>query len=245
MKGLRRALVAVISAGAILLQTMPVTAMVPVETTEGNWESQVAESYIDKEEKPSPIIGEDISKREENVKYYRHEDGTYTAAVYSEPVHYQEDGEWRDIDNTLELKSGEDGKAYYTNRENAFEVRMPQNADGETPVQVEANGYSLSWTLEEQKASQASVSVPVKAAKAQARQLEAMTEDERIRVRNEEMTVLESMHTAVTYEEAVGSVDIRYDLKGTQLKESLILSGVPEQESYSYILNSGDLNAQL
>ena len=72
-----------------------------------------------------------------------------------------------------------------------------------------------------------------------------MTEDERIRVRNEEMTVLESMHTAVTYEEAVGSVDIRYDLKGTQLKESLILSGVPEQESYSYILNSGDLNAQL
>ena len=46
MKGLRRALVAVISAGAILLQTMPVTAMVPVETTEGNWESQVAESYI-------------------------------------------------------------------------------------------------------------------------------------------------------------------------------------------------------
>ena len=63
MKGLRRALVAVISAGAILLQTMPVTAMVPVETTEGNWESQVAESYIDKEEKPSPISVEDISKR--------------------------------------------------------------------------------------------------------------------------------------------------------------------------------------
>jgi hypothetical protein len=37
---------------------------------------------------PTPIVGEGESLREESVKYFRHLDGTFTAATYAEPVHY-------------------------------------------------------------------------------------------------------------------------------------------------------------
>lgn len=40
--------------------------------------------------------------REENVKHFRLEDGTYVAAQYDVPVHYlDENGNWQDINNSL------------------------------------------------------------------------------------------------------------------------------------------------
>lgn len=47
------------------------------------------------------ILGEVEEKRESNVKHFLKENGTYEAVVYSQPVHYLEDGKWKDIDNTL------------------------------------------------------------------------------------------------------------------------------------------------
>lgn len=44
------------------------------------------------------------------VKHFRRSDGSYVAAIYSEPVHYEKDGKLLDIDNTLVEKDG-----YYTN----------------------------------------------------------------------------------------------------------------------------------
>ena len=51
------------------------------------------------------ILDEDISKREENVKYYNMSDGTCRAMYFDEPVHYfnESEGRFRGIDNTLEL----------------------------------------------------------------------------------------------------------------------------------------------
>lgn len=35
------------------------------------------------------IVEEDISKREENVKHFLNENGSYTAVMYDGPVHYK------------------------------------------------------------------------------------------------------------------------------------------------------------
>lgn len=52
----------------------------------------------------SLIIGEDDSLRSENVKHFRHQDGTYTAAIYPEPVHFRDStGIYQDYDMTLRL----------------------------------------------------------------------------------------------------------------------------------------------
>ena len=43
-----------------------------------------------------------VELREENVKQFRLEDGTYVAAQYEKPVHYlDENNMWQNIDNTL------------------------------------------------------------------------------------------------------------------------------------------------
>ncbi len=55
------------------------------------------------------IVGELVEKREENVKHFMKDDGTFVAMMYNNPVHYKEGSEWKDIDNTLVEKDDTKG----------------------------------------------------------------------------------------------------------------------------------------
>ena len=54
-------------------------------------------------EEPAEVAFEEASLRSERVKHFRMGDGSYVAVQYDVPVHHQDaDGQWQDIDNTLE-----------------------------------------------------------------------------------------------------------------------------------------------
>ena len=54
-------------------------------------------------EEPAEVAFEEASLRGERVKHFRMGDGSYVAVQYDVPVHHQDaDGQWQDIDNTLE-----------------------------------------------------------------------------------------------------------------------------------------------
>ena len=56
-------------------------------------------------ENDAEILYEDESQREEYSKRYRLSDGTWIAVVYDDAVHYQKDGEWKEINNTLKQEA--------------------------------------------------------------------------------------------------------------------------------------------
>ncbi|MBQ2445135.1 MAG: hypothetical protein II272_01710, partial [Oscillospiraceae bacterium] len=45
------------------------------------------------------ILFEEESLREESVKHFRMDDGSYIAVQYGTPVHYEENGQWVEYDN--------------------------------------------------------------------------------------------------------------------------------------------------
>ena len=47
------------------------------------------------------ILFEEEELREETVKHFRLDDGSYIAVQYGTPVHYEDNGQWVDYDNTL------------------------------------------------------------------------------------------------------------------------------------------------
>lgn len=57
-----------------------------------------------------------MSKRTAYEKHYDNHDGTTTALIHSTPLHYLDDGEWRDINNTL--MPGQDNN--YVNTSNSI-----------------------------------------------------------------------------------------------------------------------------
>lgn len=86
------------------------------------------------------ILGEVVEKREECVKHFRMSDGSMTAIVYSEPVHYKDGDKFREIDNTLII----DGKEY-KNTDNSFKVKVSKEFKDKKLVTLNSEGHELSW----------------------------------------------------------------------------------------------------
>lgn len=101
----------------------------------------------------SPLISEDTDKREENIKHFIRQDKAIEAVVHPYPVHYEENGEWKEIDNRLTLQTRADGTQVYTNQEGAYQVSFATNANSEELVRVEKGGYTISWRISDRSAS--------------------------------------------------------------------------------------------
>lgn len=116
------------------------------------------------------IVSEETSLRDVNSKHFLMSDGTYAAVAYDMPVHYEQDENWVEIDNTLvpatmigdrvtgdvvrdsELTSDAATQqavisradvAYYENKQNDFIVQLPQTLTTDKPIIINNDGYSL------------------------------------------------------------------------------------------------------
>jgi len=76
-------------------------------------------------------VTEVTTKRSEYRKVFNNGDGTYTAYTNTAPIHFLDNGEWTEIDNTLV----DNGDGFYTNKNNSFSVSLPSEfniADAES-----------------------------------------------------------------------------------------------------------------
>ena len=146
MKTIRKGL-AIILATIIILTTFSVAT--PVFAT-----NVISDEFYEQEEMTSKIVSEVTELREEYAKHFVCEDGSYIAATYSEPVHYKENGQWKEIDNSLELtaetRSGS-SKAVYTPTAGIVDVKIPQSFSNGQKVSATNKGYTISFGANQNK----------------------------------------------------------------------------------------------
>ncbi len=109
------------SFGCFLIEMFPLSTF--AQTTEEENHNHGEE--FSSEEVLAEIENEVVEQRSEYTKHYRLTDGTYIAATYKEPVHYQKDGEWCEINNTLILQEV-DGESYYVNTASDKKFMLPK-----------------------------------------------------------------------------------------------------------------------
>ena len=243
---LKRLLAGLVSA-AMMVEIVPTTVFAQTDTpalpTQDN--NEISSVPV--------VVGEDISKREENVKHFRLSDGSFEAVVFSDAVHYKdENGQFQDIDNTLERHTRSNGEAYYTNKDNPMQVSLPANIHDQTAVEVKNQGHTLCFTLQKQQSVKAAVEQPAvleAAVKAQAKKLQKApkteTPAEQVKRENQEKMALKNRAAAVTYDDILPDMDVRYDIENTTLKESLILDDVPDTAAFAFQMQADTLNAAL
>lgn len=95
-------IMSMVLAVTIILEILPMS----VWAEEYNERQAIQNVELATSDSKSPIVGEITSERTENKKVYEREDGSYTAIITSGPIHYNENGEWKEIDNTLTQKDG-------------------------------------------------------------------------------------------------------------------------------------------
>ena len=203
------------------------------------------------------IVGEVEENRTEYTKEYILSNGLHMAAVYSEPVHFENNGVWAEIDNTLKLTATRSGSAY-TNTAGDWQVSLPQNLNDETAVTLAKDGYTLSFYMSgelknigtEVMASMATASMEesetatyeLSAVQASAASIEEVDMTEALSEIEHEDTVLENLVSTLRYADVYPNTDIVYELNAARLKESIIMGHYDSDlRGYSYILNVGDM----
>ncbi len=209
--------ISVILVCALVLQSIPISVAAQTQ--------DIAEQTT--EEASAYVIGEDISKREMSVKHFRMSDGSYTAAVYPYPVHYEnEQGELLDIDNSLYDKTDEADNVL-SNVQNGFSVKFMKKSNPNKLYTLDKNGYKIKVAIEgAQKVSL------------------RKTESQKC-ISNLEDFALANIGSKVIYEDILENADIEYSLVSNELKENIVLKKETDFNSivYTYHLN-GSLEAK-
>lgn len=83
-------------------------------------------------------VTEVTTKRSEYRKVFNNGDGTYTAYTNTAPIHFLDNGEWTEIDNTLV----DNGDGFYKNKNNSFSVSLPSELN---IADAESSAVNLSY----------------------------------------------------------------------------------------------------
>jgi len=96
----------------------------------------------------SPLLSEVSQGRTQYQKRFQRADRAFEAVIYSHPVHYDDNGEWKNIDNTLVADKDEMGSLVYRNTANEFSAQFAAEykEDGNL-VSITRDNYSLSFSF--------------------------------------------------------------------------------------------------
>ena len=186
-----------------------------------------------KEEK---ILEEMKEKRTADTKYFRTENHGGIIAVYPSPVHYEENGEWKEIDNSLEEDNNE-GEGYQ-NKNAAMKVKFAKHGKSKKLVTIHKGSNKISWGLEaeskettdtvfrvyEEKDSAGNEEDAEEAAadiEADIAENAAASED--VSIWNRKQVKVKHQRSGGIYEDILNGISLEYYLEGERLKENIIL----------------------
>ena len=173
-------------------------------------------------------VFEVIDRREETVKHFRTEDGSFTAVQYNVPVHERdENGEWQDIDNTL----SESGSEYATpNAKIKFTKKIPGNEgiftlhDGNRKITMSLSGARK---------------------KVEGQVTNTQTEFPEDATQLQKMMTLDKLSSKILYPEILDGVDLEYVVNSCNIKENIIVKERADSYSYTFEIQLNNLEAVL
>lgn len=164
--------------------------------------------------------------RSETVKHFRLEDGSYIAAQYDKPVHYQDDdGNWQDIDNTL----NESGSEFSTSN---ARVKFAKKITGnEVLFTLHENNQKITMTLDGAiKKTTGTI-------------FNNNNEDNSSEL--QKMMNLEKISAKVLYEDILNGVDLEYVVDSYDIKENIIVKEKTDNYTYTFTMQLNNLVATL
>lgn len=216
---------------AVTLIAAMVITLLPTEGA-GFW----AKASDGSEVKEVYIVDELTELRTENSKTYLKSDGSRSAVFSSGALHYEENGTWKDIDNTFETVN-KNGEEYYKNTAAPVDVLLPAELDEDKGITVEKDGYSVTVSPAEvtKSASGKKAKLPKKATEKQKKEMDASA------LAQETVTT-----NNIVYSDVYDNTDIQYDVQPNGVKESIVLNKKPNKHTkYTYTVEADGLEAEL
>ena len=197
---------------------------------------ETVESALDQDNEATANAADDdrdavfeiTDRREETVKHFRTEDGSFTAVQYNVPVHEKdENGEWQDIDNTL----SESGSEYAT-------------SNARVKFAKKTTGNSTLFTLHDGN-RKITMSLSGANKKVAGHVTNTQTEFPEDATQLQKMMTLDKLSSKILYPEILNGVDLEYVVNSCNIKENIIVKERADSYSYTFEIKLNNLEAML
>ncbi len=194
-----------------IVSSIPITSSAE-ETSDVNAISEESTSVVSQGE--AVIVSEIQDKRSADTKTFLLSDGSYLHAVYPEQVHYRENNEWVDVDNSFESASDEEGEEVLENEKNSFKIKFSNKAKDKKLVSLKSGQYQIDWALKD-----------ASKVEAQSVTLDSSSETE---------ASLQNVNSGVIYKDVLPNVDLQYVIDASSVKEDIILKNNAAQHEFTF-----------
>ena len=223
---------------AVALSFLTLMSAMPMHSFAEEYVNYRTQAAVNTEENEVLIQEEMVEYRTEYTKHFRLTDGTYIAATYSEPVHYEKDGEWQEINNSLQLQQI-GGKDYYVNTASAERVLLPRQFDGNSIKIESSNGYDIS--ISPIGGNNNSVFKTKLKAVEDLQSVKALVDTVSTDETADVDLNLDNKTSAIKYSDVFDDVDLEYIVTPSSLKESIVVNEKADSYSYSFEADFDDL----
>ena len=159
------------------------------------------------------VTEELTAKRSKFVKQFALSDGSFTATIYSMPIHYKKNGRWKEINPTL-VKSG---KTKYKTKATDLSIKVSKKANKKSVVSLKRGKTSLSIALKGKKLKQS-----------------------KAKISNPKKTTYTDVlnQNKVTYKKVLKNTNVSYDIFPEKVQEIVTVSKKQKNKSFSFKLNT-------
>ena len=226
----------------------------------GNLFGKDTDEFYTQEEMTSKIVSEVTELRNEYEKHFVCEDGSFVVATYNDPVHYKENGQWKEIDNSLKLtadKEDSSGKSMYAPKAGIVDVKIPQSFSSGQKVSATNKGYTISFGANHDKIIQknkptavvkdienlASSKIADKSIVTQksVATTATLSNESDITTFNNDAMAVDNQSGAVVYENVFGTDDLEYIVTTNSIKENIVVNEKQDTYIYSFDMDFGKL----
>ena len=188
------------------------------------------------------IVKEEEGLRRAYEKHFLLSDGSYEALVYDEPIHKYVDGLWKEIDNTLILRTDARGVAQYSNIDGLMEVSFSQKF-GSKLATVRDGEYAISWDIQ---AALSSTKLTTEEQNFRSVQAQPIPVNMNGISQEEQKKVAVKSTSIIRYNDSIAKdVDVEYTVLPTGVKENIVLNSPQNITAYAINLYVENLRAQL
>jgi RHS repeat-associated protein len=237
----------VVLAVILLTQVAPLGGMFTASAASAPQLSDVP-SAPDATQEPLRHINEEVSLRTADSKVFNNEDGSGTAYVYPQNIHFaDENGDWQEYDNTL-VRQGD----FYTPKASDFDISLPNVLGGSKAVTMNYDQFGFALGVPE---ANAEAIVPdldelqtlVLQDILKDVDLSEATEEDfdlnsfPVEFLNQQMSAARNLESVIYYPNAFPGAHLEYTVLPEQIKENIYVMEKQDKYIYSYTLDLQNL----
>jgi hypothetical protein len=240
----------IILAAVLLTQVVPLHGMITASAAPATQQTQ-APSAPDVPQEPSRHVSEEVSMRTADAKLFNNEDGSGTAYVYPNNIHFEdENGDWQEYDNTL-VDHGD----FYAPKASNLGIAMPGVLGGENAIALKSDQFGLSLGV---PGANSEAIVPDLAGLEQAVLQNVLKDVDFSQVKpadissdeatpvsffNEQFSAVRNQESVIYYLNAFSGADLEYTILSDQVKENIIVNEKSDKYVYNFTLDLQNLIA--